>query len=201
MTRFWLAFTTPPQKEREAQKHLREQGITAFVPIVSRVVSSSGKKKLKTFPAAPGYVFVEFPMWQKYRYHVAKETKFVRGVVLVDGKPGRIPHDRMLDFVHSIAQLKPNAPQFELRKGAKVSVKKGKFAELDVMVLFVGQTKSKIQVHIFGSPREVIVDNSQLQPVVASTKPAASGRKLLQEPANQFRQNLGRWRSDSTGPA
>lgn len=196
MTAFWLAFTTPPQKEREAQKHLRELGLDAYVPVITlqkKRRRTGNVYDMATAPVMPGYVFVEFPVWQKERYHTAKESKFVRGVILVDGKPGRIPYDVMCDFVISLANLKPSSgPQFGLHKGSKARVSKGKFAELDVMILFVGQTKSKIQVQIFGSDREALIENSQLQPSVSSTEVAANNRKQLQKGANQVKQNSGR---------
>lgn len=200
MTRFWLAFTVEPQKEFAAQALMRQRGIRAFVPIISREKRPRrgvAALAMELTPVLPGYVFVEFHVWQKERYHVAKETKFVWGVLMAtdaeDAKPARISHDAMLDFLISLAKPRPKAPQFELCKGAEYSVKKGKFAEMNVMMLFVGQTRSTIQVHIFGSPRKAVIDNSLLQaPIVASTKVAAKDRKHLQQAANQSRQKSGR---------
>lgn len=204
MSRFWLAFTTPPQKEREAQKLLREQGITAFVPVIevpARNRGRSGSRKPTVHPVMPGYVFVAFPAWQKYRYHVAKETKFIRGVILVDGKPGRISHDVMSDFVIGLSKGRAKPTQFQLQKGAKVAVKKGKFAELTGTVLYANANKAKILVELFGRSCETLVDVAQLEElIVASTKVAAKDRKRLQQGANQVRQKSGRRVADSHPP-
>jgi transcription antitermination factor NusG len=167
MTRFWLAFTTPPQKERAAEEDLRDVGFRVRVPMVERARVIRGKRSMVSVPALRGYVFVEFcQLFGQFenRIHAVVSSKYVHRVVGFNGRPGQIAEQVMADFVSKL-EAEPMAiePQFQLREGAHVRIKRGAFAELPGIIRGIEGSSARVLVELFGRSCETKVSLIQLE--------------------------------------
>lgn len=83
---FWYAFTTAPNKERQAAQRLGERGMLANVPLEKRHVRSgpARRRSIEWTPAITGYVFVFMPHdWRLVRNIL--ELQFSNGERCVRG--------------------------------------------------------------------------------------------------------------------
>ena len=183
MTRFWLAFTTPPMKERAAEEDLRDMGFRVRVPMVERVRVHNGKRYVAKVPALRGYVFVEFAGLGDHAWRISAviATRYIHRVIGFDGRPGRISEHVMADFVSKLEEPTAPQPQFQLREGTHVRIKRGAFAELPGIVQGVEGESARVLIELFGRSCETKVSLIQLDEIdTGSLKTSSRERRRLQ---------------------
>lgn len=101
----WFILLTSPQKEQTAQLLLRNRGYTTYLPVEHkfRKANKFAKRKIKTYPAARGCLFVGFPAGTRPWYDVF-QTYHVKGVLAAQGEPYRLVSDEIGVMVRKYAK-------------------------------------------------------------------------------------------------
>lgn len=164
----WFALVTNPNCEWRALAGLREAGIDAFLPVLSKWVSRSAIRREVERPLFARYLFVGQPVgaanWWKIR-----RVDGVERVVGVDGVPMRIPaadlarlaqwqaEGRFEFDMHGRPRWKPSGGGEPFEVGAQVTVTSGPFASFLAVVKATAGFEKPVEtmLSIFG--RETIV--------------------------------------------
>lgn len=151
----WHALRTQPRQESKVAARLKHHGVNVFLPTEFGEPVRHGKKKghRPELVKLPGYLFVTgCDPWSVLNVF---RDRGVRGVVCMDGRPGRIPHDRLELYARQSA-----APLIHSR-----AIVPGRRAELVapgcehvvVDVLSLNGNTAKVLMWLFGARREVEV--------------------------------------------
>ncbi|MBZ5597241.1 MAG: UpxY family transcription antiterminator [Acidobacteriia bacterium] len=105
----WYAIQTRSRHEKKVADEIHEKGISAFLPLVTRVHRWSDRRKEVQLPLFPGYVFVHTTAAPETRISVLR-TPGVASFVGSQGRGTPIP-DKQIDDIRVI--LDRNVP-FEL---------------------------------------------------------------------------------------
>ena len=96
----WYAVQTHSRHERLVSAQLREQGLTTFLPLITRVQRWSDRRKLVEFPLFSGYIFV-YALRSPQMRRTVLFTRGVAGFVAMQGEPLPIP-DEQIDSIREI---------------------------------------------------------------------------------------------------
>jgi transcription antitermination factor NusG len=105
----WYAIQTRSRHEKKVAEEIHEKGISAFLPLVTRLHRWSDRRKEVQLPLFPGYVFVHTTAAPEARISVLR-TPGVAGFVGSQGRGTPIPNKQIEDIR---AILDRNVP-FEL---------------------------------------------------------------------------------------
>ena len=100
METHWYAVRTRSRHEKTVERHLKERGITSFLPLATQVQRWSDRRKLVQFPLFAGYIFVRTEANPETRVQVLR----VEGVVSFVGRNGQgssIP-DEQIEAVRTL---------------------------------------------------------------------------------------------------
>ncbi len=157
MTSHWYALLIRSQSELSTAVDLRAEGVTVFVPTETiRTPSRSGKAgaspKDVTRPLVTGYIFADRP---------DTSHKHVRGVIMVDEAPYRIPHAHMLPLFRAAGRVRDlNAP--DLTIGSVVRLTGTPFDSQAVTVATYRDGAYTVTGQLFGRPVEIPVTREQI---------------------------------------
>src|SRR2546427_5660065 len=102
----WYAVRTRSRHERVVAAQLREQDVSTFLPMITRIQRWSDRRKLVEFPLFSGYVFVHAAVSPQIR-RIVLFSRGVAGFVAMQGEPLPIP-DEQIDNVKEL--LAKNIP-------------------------------------------------------------------------------------------
>ncbi|GGF24492.1 transcription termination/antitermination protein NusG [Youhaiella tibetensis] len=172
MSDYWFVLRTNPQCERKAAGELRRRGIRVYIPKQAREVRNRrcGQVTVKTRPLLVGYVFIRFTGPQDW-FHV-RQCQGVKGVLYLDGEPGRIPAAAVAEFMRRQRRRefgRPDAESDEKRMrrlqtmfapGRRVRVADGPFSSFLATIEQIKKDGSiKALVEIFGRPAVVTFED------------------------------------------
>jgi transcription antitermination factor NusG len=196
MIRYWHVFTTPPLKERAAETILRKRGHMCIVPmhVRSRRLRKGGQGRTKiALPIYPRHVFVALSD-QIWAFGDISHCRLVTGVLGFNGKPARIPDAEMQRFLDRLAQPEILAPQFTLKRGSKVAIKRWTFAHLHGTIEVVDGQSAKVLIDLFARSCETLVKLDDLQELEINSD---SVRKQWTTGSKSFRRESGRREADA----
>ncbi len=153
----WHALLVRSQAELSTANDLRAEGVTVFVPTeIIRTPSRTGRRSTPSKnvirPLVTGYVFADRP-WTKHKH--------VRGVIMVNETPYRIPHAHMLPLFRAAGRVRDlNAP--DLTIGSVVRLTGTPFDAQSVTVATYRDGAYTVTGQLFGRPVEIPVTREQI---------------------------------------
>lgn len=154
--KIWYAVYTRPRYEKKVAKHLIDQKINCYLPLVKTLRQWSDRKKWVELPLFSSYVFVQIDPSQ---YYQALNTIGVVRFVTFEGKPAQIPDQQIENIkwilstdipVDTIDEKIPEGSEVEIIKGPL----RGLRAEMinynnkNVILLRVKQLDKHFEIHI-----------------------------------------------------
>ena len=142
----WYAVQTHSRHERLVSAHLRDHGLTTFLPLITRIQRWSDRRKVVEFPLFSGYIFVHGLRSPQLRRTVLF-TRGVAGFVSMQGEPLPIP-DEQIDSVRGILANNVHCAAHPfLKVGQRVRIRGGSLEGLvGILVGRNGETKLVISV-------------------------------------------------------
>ena len=98
--RWYLAFTRP-REECTAERHLRQQGYTAFLPRRRKTVRHARRLRHVNAPAFPRYIFLRLDL-ERAPWRSVNSTRGVSTLVMAHDRPIVVPEgvvETLLDFM------------------------------------------------------------------------------------------------------
>jgi transcription antitermination factor NusG len=163
----WYALRCRPQRERMTAKILRYHGLVAEVKTERRLrrrTKWDKERKLRSFVAAPSYVFVAFDAGKPMPWHVVFSYHFVWSVVSVGGVPAELNHEAVVRFLgYDDADKLPSYMKHfrtrgeTFRVGEEVIIGSGAFTDHRMRVEDIRDGEAKFITHLLGRTIEVSV--------------------------------------------
>jgi len=155
----WFAVHTRSRHEKKVHEALKNEGVTTFLPLVSKVSKWSDRRVTVQFPLFPCYVFVRISAAPAERVSVLR-TWGVLSFVGVQGRGIPIP-DGQIEELQTLAENNvPVDPYPYLKVGQRVRVRggcldgiEGILAERDgerKVVISVDAIEKSLAIHIKG---------------------------------------------------
>jgi len=143
----WYAVQTRSRHERVVAAQLREQGVSTFLPLITRMQRWSDRRKLVEFPLFSGYIFVHATVSPQIR-RIVLFTRGVAGFIAMRGEPLPIP-DEQIDTVRNLlAKNVYCAAHPFLKVGQRIRIRGGSLDGLEgILVAHNGDRKLVISVN------------------------------------------------------
>lgn len=161
----WYAIHTRARHEKTVAERLREQGMTAFLPLIKQTHRWSDRQKLVEVPLFSCYVFVRMALGGKERLRVCTTD----GVLQIVGPRGAglpIP-DEQMDAVRTLmaGQLPCTAYPF-LKIGQRVRVRGGAMDGVEGQLLAVNGDRTLIvSVDVIQRSLAVRIEGYHVEPL------------------------------------
>jgi len=126
----WYAVRTRSRHERVVAAQFREQGVSLFLPMITRMQRWSDRRKLVEFPLFSGYLFVHTLVSHQVRKTVLL-TRGVAGFVAMGGEPVPIPDNQIDTIRQLLAENGSCAAHPFLRVGQRVRIRSGSLEGLE----------------------------------------------------------------------
>jgi len=120
----WYAVQTRPRHEKKVALQIEEKGISAFLPLLTRVHQWSDRRKVVQVPLFPCYAFVHLIPSDENRLCVLK-TDGVLGFVGIRGDGLPIPEKEIESIRTLVARGASFAPYPFLKVGQRVRIRGG----------------------------------------------------------------------------
>ena len=160
--RLWYAIQTKSRQEKALAQHMDGMGITAFLPLVSKVRTYGKRQKRSELPLFPGYVFL---CGQKAEVYEADRTRHVARCIEVPDQDGFY---RELEAIHRVSRAGQQLdPYPTLTEGVRVEVRAGPFKGVQGVVK--GRTREVtrlfLAIQTLGQSAVLEIDGSLLEPI------------------------------------
>ncbi len=134
-----------------------------IVPTEERLERKEGQRRITEHRIFPGYVFVEMIM-DEDSWYVVRNTPGVTGFVGIGNKPTPLPAEEVDKIMKRIESAEPRI-EVNIRRGQRVRIKEGPFAEFMGTVddVDVDKGKARILVSFFNRETPIEVDLLQLE--------------------------------------
>lgn len=161
----WFILLTSPQKEQTAQLLLRNRGYTTYLPVEHkfRKANKFAKRKIKTYPAMRGYLFIGFAPGEHTWYDVF-QTYHVKGVLAAQEEPYRLVGDQVGVMVRKYADglQRPSVERYmrtgkEFNVGDTVRIAEGAFEGWKLPVVEIRGGYASMLGNILGSDQTIRV--------------------------------------------
>jgi transcription termination/antitermination protein NusG len=164
-TAHWYAVRTRSRHERVVIAQLREQGVSTFLPVITRLQRWSDRRKLVEFPLFPGYVFIHSAISSKIR-SVVLFARGVAGFVAMRGEPIPIPDEQIRGVQELLAKNVSCAAYPFLKVGQRVRIRGGSLDGIEgILVARNGNHTLVISVEPIQRSLAVCVDGYHFQVV------------------------------------
>ena len=142
----WYAVQTRSRHERVVAAQLREQDVSTFLPMITRIQRWSDRRKLVEFPLFSGYVFVHAAVSPQIR-RIVLFSRGVAGFVAMQGEPLPIPDEQIDNVKELLAKNIRCAAHPFLKVGQRVRIRGGSLEGLEgILVAHNGDRKLVISV-------------------------------------------------------
>ncbi len=152
----WHVVYTMPNAEKKINLELQKRGVETFLPLVSKVVQWSDRKKKLETPLFPGYLFVKpFDMGQ------TREVVRVNGVIKFltsEGKLDVVP-DSEIDIIRRLLVGSPEVTARDFEVGQEVEITSGHFKGL-MGRLIRKNGQHKLAIFISSIQQNVVIEVS-----------------------------------------
>lgn len=139
----WYALRTRSRHEKLVTVQLENQGIQAFLPVVSQVHQWSDRKKQVELPLFSGYTFARLVQSSDERFRALK-TYGVVGFVGVHGTGTPIPQSQIEDIRILLAQKIAVKNHTFLRVGQRVRIRGGSLDGVEGILVAVNGSRSLV---------------------------------------------------------
>jgi transcription antitermination factor NusG len=163
----WFAAYTYPRHEKKVAEHLSRAGVRSFLPLYQEARRwKNGVRVVVEKPLFPSYVFVNVEIAESLK---VLQTPSVASLVTVGGVPAPLPNHEIESLMAGVSQLALQ-PHPYLRKGDRVRVKSGPFAEQEgVLVLCRNRWRVVICIELLMQAVSVEIDSCALEPLPQRT--------------------------------
>jgi transcription termination/antitermination protein NusG len=161
----WYAVQTHSRHERVVAAQLREQGVSTFLPLMTRMQRWSDRRKLVEFPLFSGYIFVHAAVSPQIR-RIVLFSRGVAGFVAMQGEPLPIPDEQIDNIRELLAKNIRCAAHPFLKVGQRVRIRGGSLEGLEGilvahngdrrLVVSVGAIERSFSIHLDGYDVEVL---------------------------------------------
>jgi transcription antitermination factor NusG len=157
----WFAAYTYPRHEKKVAEYLGWSGIETFLPLYKEARAwKNGMRVVVERPLFPSYIFVHIEAGESLKILRAPS---IASLVTVAGVPAPLPNSEIESLKAGVSQLNLE-PHPYLRKGDRVRVKSGPFAEQEgVLVLHKNRWRVVICVDLLMQAVAVELDISAVE--------------------------------------
>lgn len=149
----WYLLKTKPRQEFRAKKHLRNQLLVAYLPVLTR-------KDKRVEPLFPGYLFIAADSGSN-AIGAVRSTRGVLGFVRFGAEIAMVP-ESLIQEINTLEHRFRDLPKFT--PGQEVVCKSGPFAGLHgIFETESGEQRCIILLKLLNSERPVRVRQSELQ--------------------------------------
>ena len=150
----WMVLFTKPRKERTVLETLEARGLDAYLP---RLVFHTRRGNLVEQPYFPRYLFARLD-WEAAGVADVRWTPGLTSVVTFHGQPAWLPDDKMAYLRDRIDHLDGDA-FLRLRGGERIRVRRGPFADLEVILdgYLNGESRVAVLLRILGRDTRVLL--------------------------------------------
>ena len=120
----WYAIQTRARHEKRVARHLREYGVTTFLPLLRRVSAWSDRKKRVEVPLFSCYTFVQVALTNDIRMRILRAPSVLRFVGGA-GKGAKIPDEQIGSIRTILKEDIPCAMHPFLCAGKRVRIRGG----------------------------------------------------------------------------
>jgi transcription antitermination factor NusG len=153
---YWQVIYTMPKFEKKVYAELNKKGVTAFLPIVSKIAFWSDRRKKLLSPLFPNYIFVKIR--SSFDKQIIYKTKgFVRFLTTL-GKPDEIP-GKEIELIKSLLSVSPIVANSAFEVGEKVEVINGHFKGIRGTLL-KKNGNYKLSVHLTAIKQDLVIEIS-----------------------------------------
>jgi transcription elongation factor/antiterminator RfaH len=158
----WYVAQTLHNREKVAERHLREQGFRSFFPQFRRTVRHARKLREVVAPVFPGYIFVTFDT-ERDRWHSIHGTVGVCRLLTALKRPVPVPGDVIQALIGAIDVSGCVVLGANLRVGQAVRVVAGPFVGgLGVLERLDGKGRVRVLLNIMGGQTPLMIDRADL---------------------------------------
>jgi len=161
----WFLAQLKPNSARIAERNLKRQGFTTFLPLEETTQKRGGKFVTSARPLFPGYIFVAFHaargLWRKIN-----STQGVTRLVSFGKAPAPVPLDLVSQLMLRCDATGKLLPPKLLKPGDQVAITKGPFANFVAEVEQIAPDRRVwALMEIMGGQTRVAVGADQLRAV------------------------------------
>lgn len=161
----WFLAQLKPNSARIAERNLKRQGFTTFLPLEETTKKRGGKFVANSRPLFPGYIFVAFDaahgLWRKIN-----STQGVTRLVSFGKAPAPVPRDLVSQLMLRCDATGKLLPPKLLEPGDQVAITKGPFASFVAVVEKIAPDRRVwVLMDIMGGQTRVAVGAEQLRAV------------------------------------
>ena len=161
----WYAIQTRSRHEKVVEKQLRDQEVTAFLPVIKRIHRWSDRRKVVESPLFGGYAFVHITPSPEDRIRVLR----THGVVSFVGAQGHaipIPEDQIEAVRKLVSNQIPFTKHHFLRVGQRVRVRGGSLDGMEgILIAQNGSRNLVISVEPIQRSLSISIEGYQVEPV------------------------------------
>ena len=161
----WYAVQTRSRHERIVAAQLREQGVSTFLPMITRVQRWSDRRKLVEWPLFSGYLFVHATVSPQTR-RIVLFARGAAGFLAMGGEPLPIP-DEQIDNVKDLLAKHPRCAVHPfLKVGQRVRIRGGSLEGLEgILVAHNGDKQLVISVDAIERSFSIRIDGYDVEAV------------------------------------
>src|SRR5262249_9622417 len=161
----WFALHTRSRHEKKVAEEMQGKGITAFLPLISRVNRWSDRQKEVQLPLFPGYVFVHTTSDAQARISVLR-TSGVAGFVGSQGRGTPIPDKQIEDIRLILDQKLAIEPYPYLEVNQRVRIRGGALDGVEGTLVAKNMDRSLVvSIDLIHRSVSVRVSGYELEPV------------------------------------
>lgn len=164
-TRHWVAIYTRSRYEKRVDERLKENGFTAYLPLVEVRRKWSDRYKMVETPLFSSYVFVRINLRE---VDLVKAVDGVCQIVSFNGAPAIIPDSQIDDIKRLISTKQEVAVEntSALKKGAQVEISDGPFTGMKgTLISDCKEGNFAIRIDAIGVSLVTKVDRLLLNPI------------------------------------
>jgi len=160
----WFAVLTRSRHEKKVHASLVNEGITTFLPLVSRVHKWSDRRQVVELPLFSCYIFVRIPQLPAARIPVLR-TLGVISFVGIQGRGIPIPESQIEDLRTLLTHRVPLEPHPWLKVGQRVRIRGGCLDGIEgILAVSDGNRKVVISVDTIEKSLAISVKGYDLEP-------------------------------------
>ena len=162
----WFLAQLKPNCTRIADRNLKRQGFSTFLPMEERTSSRRGKFVNALQPLFPGYLFVAFNIAQGH-WRKINATQGVSRLVSFGKAPTPVPQDIIEQLQQRCDDAGKLLPLENFKPGDQVRLSKGPFADLIAEIETISSDqRAWLLMDVMGGQKRVAASTKQLRPAL-----------------------------------
>jgi transcriptional antiterminator RfaH len=159
----WFLAQLKPNSYRIAERNLRRQGLTTFLPLNERTKAQRSRFKKTLEPLFPGYIFVAFDT-TRGGWRAINATIGITRLVCFGKRPAPVPRELVADLLLRCDVRGTLRAPDGLSKGDRVRISSGPFADFTTRIEAIDPDRRVwVLLELMGRPTRVSVDQAILR--------------------------------------